>query len=134
MSRSPAPNVMPSYERLHGLWSGCGDLFDKAADAIQEVRKLGVQLTFTDIIPRENLPVQPPAGTRFFNVSDPRRRGKLREYLHDKPLTHIYIANWPSIHLLTAFRYLDSCPGGAVIISKPLDTNFDLIETTGVCT
>jgi hypothetical protein len=103
----------------------------RSFQAVLELQKHGAHLTFTDILEEKNIRQSPPPGCDYFNVSVPQGRANLRCLLRGAPLTHIYIANWPDVHLLTAVKYSENCPGGTIVVAKPLDTNFQLIETIG---
>jgi hypothetical protein len=112
----------------HVLWVGCGDMLRRSLPAIEQLAKCGARLAFTDILERAKVKQAPPKG-RFFNVGTIEGRNCLRKLVSSEPFTHIYVANWPQAHLLSAFKYSDSCPNGTIVIAKPLDTNFALIET-----
>jgi len=114
---------------VHIHWAGCGDMLKKSLPAITELRRLGARITFTDRISVDSVRQQPPQDCDFFDISNADGRRGLHELLREHPLTHIYAANWPDLHLATALKYSDNCYGGIIVIPKPLDTNFELIET-----
>ncbi len=116
--------------RPHALWIGCGDLLRRTIEALEKLRlHHNATLIFADIKSRDNVKQKPLDQANFYNVSKAQQRDRLRKYLTRNPLTHIYIANLPPQHLLTAFKFSELCPRGQIIISKPLDVNLPLIET-----
>jgi hypothetical protein len=120
--------TVPSLDRTPNiLWTGCGDLLRKSDKAVRDLIASGARFVFTDRT--DNVRQPPPENCPFFNISLADERERLRKLLRSDPLTHIYVATWPDVHLLTSFKYSDHCPGGTIIIPKPLDTNFELIET-----
>ncbi len=129
-ANSSSANNSTSTESQHILWIGCGDLLYRSIAALLELSTThAAQLVFVDIYDREQVKQIPPENASFFNVSRGDERYQLRKYLWSHPLTHIFVANWPPQHLLTAFKFSEICPGGQIIISKPMDINLPLIET-----
>lgn len=127
--RAPTSPSVRSDTPPHVLWTGCGAMLGRSCQALTVLRDQGATLTFTDVKELEEGLHEPPPGCEFLNVSTTAQRQELRKRLRRHPLTHIYVANWPSLHLLTAFKYSEACPKGPIVIPKPLDTNFQLIET-----
>ncbi len=122
-------NNSANKEPPHILWIGCGDLLCRTIEALHQLcESYDAQLVFVDICDQEKVKQLPPCNASFFNVSKGDERFELRKYLWSQPLTHIFVANWPPQHLLTAFKFSEMCPGGQIIISKPMDINLPLIE------
>ena len=114
----------------HVMWLGCGKLLGRTMPALQTVRENnGSELTFIDVVGEQEIGRELPHSTHFFNVQDSSRRKSLRRHLKEIPPTHIFIANWAPQHILTAFKFSELCEGGQIVIAKPLDTNFNLIDT-----
>jgi hypothetical protein len=112
------------------LWVGCGDLLRRTMAAITELKdSCDADFTFIDVHNAERVRLRPPSWGSFYNIAEESARDELRKRLRQTPLTHVFIANWPPQHLLTAFKFSEMCPGGSIVISKPLDTNFALIDT-----
>lgn len=114
----------------HVLWLGCGDLLKKTNAGLEAlIEQYDGNITFADVMEPELVSGPVPASADFFNLSLSEKRDGLRMHLHEKPLSHVFVANWAPIHLLTAYKFSEMCNGGRIIISKPLDTNLQLIET-----
>ena len=121
---------MAARAQPHILWAGCGDLLRRTMKAVVSLQNdHKAELTFIDIRKADDLKQYPPEGTSYYDVNIKSQRSDLRKYLRQRPLTHIFVANLPPQHMLTAFKFSELCPGGQIVISKPLDTNLTLIET-----
>jgi hypothetical protein len=111
------------------LWVGCGDLFKKCIRALETMRvNCSATISGIDIRDRDELDYF-PQGHEYYNIKLAEERSRLRRMVSERSFTHVYIANWPEMHLLSALKYAESCDQGVIIIAKPLDTNFELIET-----
>ncbi len=117
-------------EHPHVVWIGCGDMCSKSSVALAQLNeRLGVPLTFIDILDKEDVKQSPLPGSSFFNISLPDQRTALHKHLLAYPVSHMFVANLPPQHLMTAFLLAGKCPEAQIIIAKPLDVNFQLIET-----
>lgn len=113
----------------HGLWVGCGDMFRRAIDAAKIViATTDMRFSFVDVVKRDAVKQQPPDGCEFFNLSRQEELCRLYRYVMERPVTHIFIANLPPQHLMTAGIVGGMCPLAKIIIAKPLDTNLQLIK------
>ena len=126
---SLTPEIMTLDTPIHIVWTGAGDMLKKSFQAIEELVRRGAKITFVDICDIDEVRQPPPPACEFYNITLPERRRMLRELLREQPVTHLYIATWPEFHLPMALKYADSCQGGMIVIPKPLDTNFTLIDT-----
>lgn len=116
------------YHDIHGLWIGCGAMCRRSYPALQALQRGGAELTFVDVRDKGSVKQLPPPGADFFDVADPAQREEFHQHLIKHPATHAFVANLPPQHLLTTFLIMGKCPGVKVIIAKPLDVNFQLIE------
>jgi hypothetical protein len=114
----------------HTLWIGCGDLLRRCVQGLQTLREShGGRLSFVDIVDADKVRGPVPVGADYFNIQARSERSRLRTHLQELPITHVFIANWAPHHLLTAFKFSELCNNGRIVLSKPLDTNFQLIKT-----
>ncbi len=121
--------IRGSYDRVAAVWVGCGDMYRRAHPALEHLQEEGARMTLVDVKEVGKIIVPPPGNARFFNISDARQRRIFHQSLIDHPATHIYLANLPHQHLPTAILLAGKCPDAQIVIAKPLDTNFLLIET-----
>lgn len=125
------------------LWAGAGNFFERIVNAgtfKHLLEDFGAHLTVIDIHPKEEIPAykeierQAPSkhsNIRYYQVSQAEQRRNLiynRFAEKNRPFTHIYIATWPQAHLLSAVKYSSLCPGGDIIITKPLDLNIPMVK------
>lgn len=121
--------LLPAYP-AHGLWVGCGDMFRRAIGATNEViMQTGMRFSFIDVLEVDQVKQKPPSDCEFFNIARPEEMQRLSRYVIEYPVTHIFIANLPHQHLITAAFLGGMCPSARIIITKPLDVNFELIQS-----
>ena len=120
------------YFGVHVLWVGCGDMCRRSLDALRVLQTGGASLSFIDVREADQVKQAPLVGrgTRFFNVENREQQNAFHHYLLENPATHIFIANLPPQHILTAFVLGGKCPNAQIIIAKPLDINFQLAKPT----
>lgn len=141
-SASPEPqSTLAQYpgERVENpvvLWVGAGNFFSrlvKAGTFRELLERHGAYLTVIDIRSGEEVGELPKhANVRYYDVSKSEQRRNLVYNRFNEEgnrvFTHIYIATWPQAHLLSAVKYSTLCPGGDIIITKPLDMNIPMVK------
>jgi hypothetical protein len=109
------------------LLIGIGDVAKKLGESLRRFGEMGVEVSAADIrddpLGREVL----PKGTRFYNWAKPREEERLIHEGWQRPFDYAYLANFPAVHIATALR-LDFI-ARKFIFSKPVDSNFDLVQT-----
>lgn len=122
------------------LWVGAGAFFTRVVrdGAISRLlEEFNAQLTVVDVRPREELGKEIESllnhdRVRYYNASVSEQRRNLfynRKDESGRLFSHTYIANWPQAHLLSGVKYSILCPGGDIIVTKPMDLNIPMIET-----
>ena len=120
----------PAATHSHILWIGCGDLLRRTTGVLGRLRDdHGARFTFIDVCDAEHVKQAPLPESPYYDVSSADQRSVLRKHLLEEPVSHVFVANPPPQHLLTAFKYSELVPGGQIVIAEPLDTNIALIET-----
>lgn len=132
------------------LWIGTGNFWFRlfrvgTFDAL--LRQHGASLTFADVntfeqvVDRFRLSAEERVkvleffqhpNVKYSNIANPTERQNLlynRVDSKDRVFTHIYIANWPEQHILSAMRWTSLAPRGVIIITKPLDLNIPQVQT-----
>jgi hypothetical protein len=104
------------------LVAGIGDIFKRQGRAWQKLNEAGVRITGVDVVDRPTGLDALPSGSEFLNLSDPESKKRFKK--HDE-FTACYIANFPRVHLATAFRF--ELFAEKFIFAKPLDSNIEFL-------